>query len=103
MKHHGGANMSKTRVHVPMTDETRIQLQSLADAQRSSLAAVCADLLEQTAPIAAETAAALVQAREAPARAMRAMNTLLDKQLAEVDQYKLDLTPKATRRKKKTG
>ena len=92
--------MAITRVHVPMTDETRADLQTLADARKCSLAAVCRDLLEQTAPVAKELAQALSVAQTAPARAMREMNEIKERQLAEIDQHTLDLTPKETKGKK---
>jgi len=95
--------MPQKRVYVPVSDETRAKLQIYADARRSSLAAVCGELLDQTAPIAEEMGNALVAAQGAPAKAIREMQRSLDEQLADLDQIKLDLTPKATRKKRKTG
>jgi len=95
--------MAITRIQVPVSDETRASLQALADARTSSLAAISAELLEQTAPIAGEMAKALLMAKQAPSRAIRQMNETLERQLVEIDQIRLDLTPKATRKTKKTG
>lgn len=94
--------MTKTRVPVPMTEKTRASLQALANARNGSLASVCEEMLEQTAPIAEEMANALQMARTAPARAMREVNEALGRKLAEIDQMKLDLSPKATEKRKKT-
>jgi hypothetical protein len=95
--------MAFTRIQVPISDEARVSLQSLADAQRSSLAAVCGELLEQTAPVAAEMAKALQMAKQAPTRALRDMAETLDKFVADANQMQIDLddklSPKATRRK----
>lgn len=104
--------MSKTRIYIPVTDETRAALQSLADVRRSSLAAVCEDMLEQCAPIAAQMANALKTAQNAPAKALLMMKDSLEEQMLQADQYRLDIdekvSPKATRRKyvvkkRKTG
>lgn len=86
-----------------MTDETRTSLQALADARNGSLASVCEELLEQCAPITLQMAHALQKAKTAPARAIREMSDVLEQQLAQSDQLLLDMTPKATRKTKKTG
>lgn len=104
--------MSRTRITIPIADDAKADLQKLADVRRSSLAAVCSDLLEQISPVASQMADALKMAQNAPAKALAMMNENLESQLAQVDQYKLDidekLSPKATRRKyvvkkRKTG
>ena len=99
--------MPDHRIYVPVSNETRILLQSLADARRTSLASVSAELLEQTAPIAGQMAEALLKAKQAPARAIKEMSDALDEQLADIDQMKLDLDKrkprKYTKKAKKTG
>lgn len=99
--------MPTTRVHVPMTEETRSSLEALADARGGTLTAVCRDLLADCAPVALEMAKAIQIAKQTPARALREMNESMDKQLAQISQLQLDMTPKATYRKypkrKKTG
>lgn len=98
--------MSKTRVYVPMSDEAKEAMQLLADVRRSSLAAICGEMIETCAPIAVDMANALKMAQEAPAKALRMMNESLDAQLASVDQYRLELSPEATgssKKKRKTG
>lgn len=104
--------MTKRRVNIPVTEETRAALQSLADVRRSSLAAVCEEMLDQVAPIAAQMAEALKTAQEAPARALLMVKDTLEAQMLQADQYLLDIdekvTPKTTRRKyvvkkRKTG
>lgn len=97
--------MSKSRVYVPMSDEAKEAMQLLADVRKSSLAAICGEMIETCAPIALDMANALKMAQEAPAKALRMMNESLDAQLAAVDQYKLELSPKATgmKKKRKTG
>ena len=92
--------MNRIRIHVPMSAETRADLQTLADARGCSLAAVCRDLLEQTAPVAKELAQALSVAQEAPARAYREIQQLKERQIADIDQHTLDLAPKKAKRKK---
>ena len=94
-------NMGMQRIHVPMSDETRSQLQALADARGGSLAAVCRDLLEEVAPIAADMAKALETAKKAPARALQQMSDLLDVQVAQADQMRLELDTKKKPRKYK--
>lgn len=89
------------RVQVPVEAEARAKLQAYADARGASLAAICAEILANTAPIAQELAQALERAKEAPVRAMREVSDALDRQLADLDQHKLDLSPKDT--DKKTG
>jgi hypothetical protein len=95
--------MIKTRVYVPMTADTRQSLQALADARNGSLAAVCEELLEQCAPVALQMANALQMAKSAPARGMREALEVLESQLAAADQLMLDMSPKATCSRKKTG
>lgn len=99
--------MSITRVHVPMTDETRASLEALASARGGSLAAVCRDLLAECAPVALQLANALETAKTAPTRALREISDNLDKMLGDANQMQMDLenklSPKATRRKRKAG
>lgn len=95
--------MSKTRVHVPMTQETREAMQAFADARNGSLASVCEEILEQCAPMAIQMANALTLAKTAPAKGMRDAVLALEEQLAHADQMVMDLSPKATGVKKKTG
>lgn len=91
--------MQTTRVQVPVNDETRTQLQALADAQGCSLAAVCRDLLQEVAPMAAELAKSLRIAKQAPSRALREMTDVLDEHLAKADQLRLELGKKTKPRK----
>lgn len=102
--------MPKFRVQVPVSDEMRLAYQALADAQRTSLAAVMAEILEQAAPMVLQIASALETAKTAPTRALREMSDTLDKLAGDANQMQIDLddklTPKATRRKytkRKTG
>lgn len=104
--------VKNTRIQVPLTEEMRQAYQALADAQRTSLAAVCAEILEQASPMVLQIASALETAKTVPARALRDMSDALGNLVGQVDQYKLDidekLSPKATRRKyvvkkRKTG
>ncbi len=93
------------RIYVPVSEDARAAMQMLADVRKSSLAAICGEMLEICAPIAVDMANALKMAQEAPAKALRMMNESLDVQLASVDQYRLELSPKATgsKKKRKTG
>lgn len=95
--------MTKTRVYVPMTAETRQSLQALADARNGSLAAVCEELMGQCAPVALQMANALQKAKTAPSRALRESFEILEQEIAAADQLLLDMSPKATRSRKKTG
>lgn len=97
--------MSKSRVYVPMSDEAKEAMQLLADVRKSSLAAICGEMIETCAPVALDMANALKMAQESPAKALRMMSESLDAQLASADQYKLDMSPKATgsKKKRKTG
>lgn len=101
--------MTRTRITIPITYDAKAALQELADVRRSSLSAVCSEMLEQIAPIATQMANALKTAQNAPAKALLMMSENLETQLLAADQYRLDIddkvTPKATRRKytKKTG
>ena len=97
--------MQKSRVHVPMSEETRASLQALADARNGSLAAVCEDLLAECAPVALQMANALQKAKSAPARGLREAVEVLEAALLEGNQLAMELSPKATRRKytKKAG
>jgi hypothetical protein len=95
--------MAKYRIQVPITQETRDAYQSLADAHNGSLAAACEEILEQCAPVALQMANALRTARTAPARAMREAVEILEAQLGNADQMLMDLSPKATVKKRKTG
>lgn len=95
MATHGESHMSKFRVQAPVSDQARLQLQALADARKCSLGAVCGELLEQAAPVAAQIAEALEVAKFAPARAMREVLDLAQSHMAAVDQFALDLVPGA--------
>lgn len=92
--------MSETRIYVPVSAETRAQLQALADARKCSLAAVGGEILENTAPVAGEMAKALRIAQEAPAAALRNMEGTLAEQLAQIGQIELELAEKARPRRK---
>lgn len=94
-----------TRVGIPFSKETRRKFQALADVQSSSLAAVCSEILDACADEVYELAKALELAKKSPAGAKRKMAEALEQKLAEADQLilKLDTTPKAVSRKKKTG
>lgn len=94
--------MSRYRVYVPVSDETRQAMQALADVRKSTLTAICAEMLETVAPIALDMANALKTAQSAPAKALRMINESMERELGNLDQLQLDMTPKATR-KKKTG
>lgn len=95
--------VKNTRIQVPMTEDMREAYQALADAQRTSLAAVCAEILEQAAPMVRQIASALETAKTAPARALRDMSDALDRVTSDANQLQIKLedkvTPKATRRK----
>jgi hypothetical protein len=97
------------RIQVPLTPEMRKAYQALADAQRTSLAAVCAEVLEQAAPMVVQIANALETAKTVPSRALRDMAGSLERLTGEANQLQIDLedkvSPKATRRKytKKAG
>src|SRR5665811_1163893 len=88
------------RIQVPLSPKTRKALQAMADASGSSLAAVCADILEQCAPVSHQMAKALQTARRAPGQAMKDALEALEAALAEGDQIRLDLSPKAKSKKK---
>lgn len=98
-----------SRIQVPLTDDMREAYQTLADAQRTSLAAVCAEILEQAAPMVRQIASALETAKTAPSRALRDMAGSLEQLTDQANQLQINLeekvTPKATRRKyiKRTG
>lgn len=91
--------MAKTRLHVPMSDETRANLQVYADAAGIPLSRAAGQILEEVSPVMVDLASALAQAKTAPARAMRNINEVVEQKLAEIDQLKLDMSPKATRKK----
>lgn len=95
--------LKNTRIQVPLTEDMRQAYQALADAQKTSLAAVCAEILEQAAPMVLQIASALETAKTAPTRALREMADSLDGVLGDANQMQIDLddklTPKATRRK----
>lgn len=98
--------MSKTkriRVQVPIFPEAYEAYKALADVQRTSVAAVCGEILETAAPAVRELASALEMAKQSPTRALRDMADALDQLTAEASQLQIDLsdklTPKATRRK----
>lgn len=90
-----------TRLSIPLTKETRRQLQALADVQSSSLAAVCSELLDSCAPEVYEMAQALKLAKQSPAAAQRRMASVLEEKMAQLDQFSMDFKPKP--RKRKTG
>jgi len=92
--------MSNPRLQVPVSEETRAALQAYADARGASLAAVCGELLEQTAPTVLEMAKALETAKKAPARALRDMSKAFYREMEKIDQSELDLSPKATGKKR---
>lgn len=75
-------------------------LQSYADASGTSLARACSEILAETAPVMVELANAIREAKTAPAKAMRNVNNVMQEKLAQIDQMRMDLTPKET---KKTG
>lgn len=95
--------MSRIRIQVPVHQEAYAAYKALADAQRTSVAAVCSEILEQAAPAVLQIASALETAKTAPARALRDMSDALGNLVGQADQYQIDLedkvTPKATRRK----
>lgn len=91
--------MAKTRLHVPMTDETRANLQAYADAAGIPLSRAAGQILDEVSPVMVDLASALAQAKTAPARAMRNISEVVEQKLAEIDQLKLDMSPKATRKK----
>jgi len=95
--------VKNARIQVPLTDDMREAYQALADAQRTSLAAVCAEILEQAAPMVRQIASALETAKTAPTRALREMTDSLDRVLGDASQMHMELdeklSPKATRRK----
>jgi hypothetical protein len=96
-------NMPRFRVQVPVSPEMRLAYQALADAQRTSLAAVMAEILEQAAPMVLQIASALETAKTAPSRALREMSDALGDLVGDANQMQMDIedkvTPKATRRK----
>lgn len=95
--------MTRVRIQAPVNQETYEAYKALADVQRTSVAAVCGEILEQTAPMIRQMANALEMAKTAPSRALRDMNEALDKLVVDANQMQIDLedrvTPKATRRK----
>lgn len=100
--------MANNRVYVPVSPETREAMQALADVRRSTITAICAEMLETVTPVARDMAKALQTAQAAPARALRIMNDRLVQELAELEKTQsqldmLDVSPRATGRKKNTG
>ena len=91
------------RIQVPVSPKTRKMLQTYADASGQSLARVCEEILQETAPIMEGMAEALLEAKRAPAKAVENMAEALDKKLAEIDQLKMDLSPKATGKRRRTS
>jgi hypothetical protein len=91
--------MKTSRVQVPMSEETRLQLQALADAQGCSLAAVCRDMLIEVAPMAEQIAKSLQIAKQSPAKALREISASLDAQMALANQFRLHLETKRKPRK----
>jgi len=92
-----------SRLQVPVSPEVKSMLEDYADASGSSVARVCGDILAETAPIMAELAKTLREAKKAPASAMRQANEMLERHIASAEQGKLDLKPVKTAGKKKTG
>ena len=90
------------RLQVPVDAQTKDFLQEYADASGSSIARVSSEILETTAPVMAELAKALREAKTEPVRAMKRANEMLEKQIFDANQEKLDLEPKSVG-KKKTG
>jgi hypothetical protein len=88
------------RLPIPMSEETRAAMQALADARNGSMSSVCEEILEQCAPMAIQMANALKTAKQAPAAGMRQAVQALEAELANVDQMVMDLSPKATGKKK---
>lgn len=89
------------RIQVPLTDETRKALDNYANASGHSLAKTCGMLLEQAAPSLGELAAAMERAQQVPGKAVRDMAKILQNQIDQTQQGVLDLSPKATQRKRK--
>lgn len=97
------SKIKRIRVQVPILPEAYESYKALADVQRTSVAAVCGEILEQAAPMVEQMANALEMAKTAPARALREMSDSFDSLLVDANQMQMKLeekvTPKATRRK----
>jgi hypothetical protein len=94
-----------TRVQVPLDPETLLIMQEYAKVKGLALGRACSDVLQSTGPVLAELTLALRDARNAPAKALRESMGVLDKQVHEIDQMRLDMAPRLTdgRSKKKAS
>ena len=91
------------RLQVPVSPETRTAINRYAEAMGISPARAAEQMLEQVAPSLLDLAAAMEKAKQAPAKGVADMAKALNKAAEKADQMALDLTPKATRKRKKTG
>ena len=94
--------MKQKRIQVPVSPETEKAIRGYAETMGMSTAAACAQMLEQSAPGLVELTAAMQKAKESPARALREIALAVQKATQDADQLMLDMSPKATR-KRKTG
>lgn len=103
------SKIKRIRVQVPILPDAYEAYKTLADVQRTSVAAVCGEILEASASQVLKIASALEMAKTAPSRALREMNDALGELVGDANQMQIELeekvSPKATRRKytKKAG
>lgn len=97
------------RLQVPVSPETHESLRYCSEVTGRSIAAIAAELIQQTAPVMVEMTNALQVAKEAPAAAMRQTLEALDKAMVDANQLKLKLSddvdhgPLKGKAKKKTA
>ena len=86
------------RVQVPFDPETYRAMKAYAEARELALGKACAVILKETRESVSALAAAITTARTAPGKAIEQMLEDTERQLAEVNQMKLDVTEKQKRK-----
>lgn len=97
------STVEKYKFQPAVTPETEKAIREYAAVMGMKANTAVAQLLEASAPGLVELTEAMRMANQSPARALREMAKAIHKASADADQIALDLTPTATRRKKKTG
>lgn len=92
--------MRQRRIQVPLSPETDKALQEYAEVTGLSMAATCAQLLDQAAPGLKELSAAMRKANEHPAAGIRQMARALEKATQDANQIAMDLKGKKPKKAK---
>jgi hypothetical protein len=91
----------KKRLQVPVAPETERALRLYAEAYGTTVPKATADILNNAAPALVELAQAVAEAKRAPSKGIRDMAAQYRKLNQEADQLLLDMSPKATGKKRK--